>query len=264
MNRNIIVLIFGFLLFCRLYAADMNQLQAYFENEQFDELGRAVRSAVKIAPANPDILFFLAYTSASPDSALPLYRRVAEKYPKSKFADQALYRLGQYYFFSGDYATARRYFARLLRNYPKSFLKDDAQYLYCQCILAHGKKDSAKIFLKAFVQNVRRSPYVDSAILDLENLGGIKPKPKIAMPAKPKTYYSIQVASFKSFESAKNALFKLAKIYPHVEVGDKQLGNTEYYVVYLGRFNSFDKAQHYARLYIEPQLQDYKIVQRGH
>ena len=246
-----------------LYAVSINQLEQYFENEQYEDLRREVRRVSNEIKHDPAVLYFLAFTSNAPDSALSLYQRVAENFPSSKYADQALYRLGQYNFFTGNYTQARHSFARLLRGYSKSYLKDDAQYLYCQCILAQGKEDSAKVFLKAFVQNVRRSPYVDSAILDLESLGGVS----ITLPTAPaksqqKDYYSIRVASFSSFESAKNALFKLSKIYPHVEVGELRLGTTDYYLVYLGRFETFDKAQQYAQLYIEPHLQEYKIMQR--
>ncbi len=245
-------------------ASDIDLLESYFKNEQYDALKKELPRVAREHADDPAVLFFRGYTTNDPDSAAVFYQRVADKYPTSKYADFALYRLGQYYFFIEDYAKARRRFSRLLRGYPSSYLKDDAQYLYCQSVLAQGKTDSAKLFLKAFVQNVRRSPYVDNAILDLESLGGVSTtvsKPK-RRPEK-KTYYSIQVASFKSFESAKNALFKLSKVYPHVEVGERTLGNTDYYLVYLGRFDSREKARQYARLYIEPHLQDYKVVERS-
>ncbi len=263
MNAKLIVWIYFLLTGAMLFASDIDLLESCFRNEQYDELKKELPLVAKKHADDPAVLFFQGFTTNDPDSAALFYQQVVDKHPDSQYADFALFRLGQYYFFMEDYTKARRRFSRLLRGYPSSYLKDDAQYLYCQCVLAQGKTDSAKLFLKAFVQNVRRSPYVDNAILDLESLGGISTtvsQPK-RQPAK-KTFYSIQVASFKSFESAKKALFKLSKIYPHVEVGERTLGNTDYYLVYLGRFDSREKARQYARLYIKPHLQDYKVVER--
>ena len=245
-------------------ASELDLLETCFENEQFDALRQQLGRVAGKYPNNPAVLFFQGVSCTDPDSALFYYKQVASRYPDSKYAANAYLRLGQYYYFAGDYQQARQRFSALLRNYPSSYLKDDAQYLYCQCILAQGKTDSAKIFLKAFVQNVRRSSYVNSAILDLESLGGLSTNvaPEASAPQK-KDFYSIRVASFKSFKSAKNALFKLSKIYPHVEVGERRLGNTNYYLVYLGRFHSRQKALHYAKLYIEPHLQEYEIVRRA-
>ena len=264
MRKILYVFAFIILLCAGLFGAANELLEYYFEHEQFDLLKSSVRSLPARQKNNPEVLFYTAFTCSAPDSALLLYERIASKHPSSKYADQALYRLGQYYYFAADYPKSRQYFSKLLHGYPHSFLKDDAQYLYCQCILAQGKSDSAKIFLKAFVQNVRRSPHVDSAILDLESLGGVSTaQPQVSANTDPKIFFSIHVASFKSFESAKNAMFKLAKVYPHVEVGERRLGNTDYFLVYLGRFDSHEKAQQYATLYIEPHLQDYKITRRS-
>ena len=256
-------LLLMFVLNAGIAATSIDELESYFKNERYDQLAHEVRRAPAYLVNDPAFLFFKAFISTTPDSALPLYQRIVDNFPTAKYADQALFRLGQYHYFSQDYAKARHLFSRLLRGYPGSYLKDDAQYLYCQCILAQGKTDSAKVFLKAFVQNVQRSPYVDSAILDLESLGGVSTTMSNtqSQPIQ-KTFYSIHVASFKSFESAKNALHKLSKIYPHVEVGERRLGNTDHYLVYLGRFDTQEKAQQYADLYIEPHLQEYKVVQR--
>ena len=261
--KRIAITLIVFIASAYILASDIDMLESYFENEQYDVLRQQVGRLAGKYPNNPTVLFFKGYSSTDPDSALFYYQQVASRFPESKYAANAHYRLGQFYYFVGDYQQARQRFSTLLRSYPSSYLKDDAQYLYCQCIMAQGKTDSAKIFLKAFVQNVRRSPYVNSAILDLESLGGLSTNaaPVSAAP-KEKDFYSIRVASFKSFESAKNALFKLSNIYPHVEVSERRLGNTNYYIVYLGRFESRDKARQYAKLYIEPHLQDYEIVRR--
>jgi hypothetical protein len=239
-------------------------LENYFAQEKYQEMRQLLPSVLPGAADDPSVIFFRGFLHANPDSAVRYYQQVATIFPKSKYADYALFRLGQYFYFSGDYRKARNNFSSLVRGYPNSELRDDAQYLYCQCILAQGKADSAKLFLKAFVQNINRSPYVDNAIMDLESLGGL-PAEKPAEPEQNRLAigYAIQVASYKDFDEAKNALYKLAKVFAHVEVGESKLGNTTYYHVLIGSFDSVEKAQKYAELYIEPHLSEYKIVKHS-
>lgn len=239
--------------------ADIKVLDDYFEQERFAELENVLASFVENASNDPSVLFFQGYFHNNPDSATKYYRRVIYDYPQSKYADYALFRLGQFSYFENDYAAARHYFSRLVQNFSSSELRDDAQYLYCQCIIAQGKVDSAKLFLKAFVQNVKRSPFVDAAILDLESLGGL-PLDRLE-PKRTSVAYAIQVASYKDFTDAKNALYKLSRVFPHVEIGERTLGNKTYYHVLIGRFESKEKAIKYANLYIEPHLTEFKIIE---
>lgn len=239
--------------------ADLDQL---FEQEDFDQLAQLLPSHTAAFPNDPHVIFFQGFTHSDPAEAVPFYERVIAEFPASKYADYAMFRLGQFYYFESDYAAARRYYSQLFRRYPNSELRDDAQYLYCQSILAEGKLDSAKLFLKTFVQNAKRSPYVDAAILDLEALGGIA-QDELTKPAKEKklTYYAIQVASYKNLNDAKNAMHKLSRVFPHVTVGERSLGSTTYFRVLVGKFDSQAKAEEYARLYIKPHLSEYKVIE---
>ncbi|MBN1464795.1 tetratricopeptide repeat protein [candidate division KSB1 bacterium] len=242
-----------------LLSVDVRMLESFFEQQRYDELERAI-SSLQTLPDDPSLLFFRGYFQSNPDSAVTYYGRVINHFPNSKYADYALLRLGQYSYFDDDFSTARRHLSRLVRHFPDSEWRDDAQYLYCQCIIAQGKVDSAKLFLKAFVQNVQRSPFVDAAILDLESLGGL-PLDTLISQKKSSVGYSIQVASYKDFNDAKDVLYKLARVFPHVEIGERTLGNTKYYNVLIGSFESREKASRYAQLYIQPHLTEYKVVE---
>ncbi len=237
------------------------ELETLFENQQYDRISSLLPQYKQSHPNHPTVLFLRAFLHTDSDSAIQLYKTVAHTSPQSKYADHALFRLAQFHFAQKNYESARLLFTTLFKVYDTSIYKDDAQYLYCQCILAQGKVDSAKIFLKAFVQNVSRSPFVDSAILDLEHLGGLS-RDRLAQnkEPKPENRYTIQVASFKSKQNAQNAHYRLSRIFSHVELGERVLGNTRYYIVFVGNFSDKQKAERYANLYIKPYLKEYKIV----
>lgn len=59
--------------------------------------------------------------------AMKLFRKLADDYPKSELADDALTEVGWYYLFpEPDYRLARRYFDRVVRQYPKANAADNA------------------------------------------------------------------------------------------------------------------------------------------
>ncbi len=54
------------------------------------------------------------------NKAVELYSLILEKYPRSRFADDALYAMGEIYLRTGSRGRARKVFTRLVTEYPKS------------------------------------------------------------------------------------------------------------------------------------------------
>ncbi len=54
------------------------------------------------------------------NKAIELYSLLAEKYPGSRFADDALYAMGELYLRTGSSGSARKTYTRLVSQYPKS------------------------------------------------------------------------------------------------------------------------------------------------
>ncbi|MEX0692007.1 MAG: tetratricopeptide repeat protein [Gemmatimonadales bacterium] len=69
-----------------------------------------------------DAVFFIgeSWGAAQPDSAAPMYERVARDWPDSPRAPSALYKLGLLAEQRGDAAQARTFFQRVLSGYPRS------------------------------------------------------------------------------------------------------------------------------------------------
>lgn len=259
-GRRVLInlLLCGAVLTMRAAADSVAALDSCFQQKRYQELQNRLPAVAALHPDHPTILFYQAFLHTNADSALALYKKVVTLDPLSPYVDQALFRIGQFYNFNQEYQKSRSYFAALFKRFPHSPLRDDAQYLYCQCILAQGKADSARVFLKAFIQNIDQSAYIDQAILDLESIGGI------AAPndAGAREYFSIQVAIFRNDEDARNAALKLNRLFSHVEVLQQSPGNSAYRAVLIGKFTSHEKARRYADLYIQPHLKEYKIIAR--
>lgn len=243
-------LLFGLL---RTLDAEVNPaaLDSLFLTKNYDELKARLPEAVAHYRGHPAVLFYQAFVESNADTAQMLYKKVIAAAPNTAFAEQALFRLGQYHFSVQEYGKARSFFSALFKKYPQSAWRDDAQYLYCLCVMAQGKTDSARVFLNAFVQK-SQSPYVDQAVLDLEQLGGSTPPVD--------EYFTIQIAVFDNREEAQQAVQKLTRVFSHVEILEQP--EPGHLSVTVGRFSSRARAQRYAELYIQPSLPTFKIIPR--
>jgi tetratricopeptide (TPR) repeat protein len=78
----------------------------------------------KIAPY---VIYYIGRLTKYPAKALSYYQRVVDLYPESKVADNALYRVGQYYYAVNDYQKAYDSFRQVIKEYPKSDVIKDAR-----------------------------------------------------------------------------------------------------------------------------------------
>lgn len=83
--------------------------------------------------------------------SLMLFREVAEKWPDSDLADNAIYWSGEIHYTKGDYSAAVQSFRTLLSKYPKGSKVPDALLKTGFAYLALKDKDSARKYLKRVV-----------------------------------------------------------------------------------------------------------------
>lgn len=71
-------------------------------------------------PNDPSVLFLDAVLTTNGEEALKKYSIIYEKFPRSKYADAALYRIFSYYYSLGYYNKAETYLTKLKSEYPNS------------------------------------------------------------------------------------------------------------------------------------------------
>jgi outer membrane protein assembly factor BamD (BamD/ComL family) len=77
------------------------------------------------------------------DSACQIYEQLLDCYPRGRYTDEALIRLGQYDFILGDYRQSLDRLDQLIRNFPDSPNLQKAQYWMGLCYSALDEPDSA-------------------------------------------------------------------------------------------------------------------------
>jgi hypothetical protein len=85
-----------------------------------DDIRRELPALVKEHPNDPGVLFLSGILEQDATRALQIYKRITTEFPSSEWADDAQWRIVQYYALLRDTANARRELAEYQQRYPLS------------------------------------------------------------------------------------------------------------------------------------------------
>jgi len=129
-KNPILVMLMAFLLSgCAYYNTFYNAKKSFKEGE------KAQKNATAAARQNMGKTQY--------EDAIKKASKVLTFYPKSKWADDALFLIGKAYFNMGEYVKARRKFEELEQSFPKSKLLDNSHYFISLCQYNLGDKMEA-------------------------------------------------------------------------------------------------------------------------
>ena len=147
-----------------------NELISWIEKHSKEELKNRIDTIRKKYPNSTVPLFLEAYVEENGDRAVELYKQLIEKYPGSKFIENALLKIGQYYYAIGSYVAARQYLDNLADQFSDSPLVPEAKYLAARCLIASGYYVSAEQELKEVTKKYPKSPFKNYAKEELASL----------------------------------------------------------------------------------------------
>jgi cell division septation protein DedD len=101
-------------------APDVQQLVDLINRGQGDVVKAELPSLLTRYPNNPGILYVQALLTSEGAEAVRMYQSIVDNFPKSEWADDALYKVYQFYYSLGLYRTAELKMAQLKREYPSS------------------------------------------------------------------------------------------------------------------------------------------------
>ena len=244
---------------------DIESIEKLIKDEKYSEIEGELQSLSSVDLKHPSALFARGLIEPHGKLAVKYFNNLVQDHHDSPFADDALFRIAQFFYSQENYNSAKSYFSLLNRHYSSSKYKDESQYLYCQCLIAQGSADSARMFLKAFIKNVPRSPYVDFAVLDLEELSSfISPgQNSIGETTGTVFNYSIQVGAFSDRKNAQKFASRLHERKISTEIIRKKVGRRELWAVWIGKFATKNSAKEYGDKNLKRLFDDYQIVDRN-
>ena len=119
--KTVLTITFLFFLFCADYLfAQKSQfdLNRTLKSGKLSEIEEKVAAFVDENKGTPLALYLEAFTETNAQQAVDKYIELLTKFPRSLQAEEATFRVGQYYFSRGLYIAARKYFLGLIEKYP--------------------------------------------------------------------------------------------------------------------------------------------------
>jgi len=187
------------------------------ENGNIGQAKEALFDLKEKNPADPSVMFLDAVLKENGQEAVVIYQDIVDNYPRSKYADAALYRIFSYYYALGLYETAQEKLKQLKTSYPTS-------------------------------------PYIQVADQNLSALekSEVKEQKNVVEETKPKVEedykFTIQAGAFTNLDNANKLIgeFESAGIYSNL--GQKIVGGTTFHVVYAGKFEKYEDAENFLQV----------------
>ncbi|QQS35180.1 MAG: SPOR domain-containing protein [Ignavibacteriales bacterium] len=214
-----LLVLFIFILFVPAFAQDVDIIP-YLKQIEAGNTQNASEELPLLKKKNPDspsVLFLEGVLTENGQDALVIYNSILTKYPRSKYADAAMFRVYSYYYALGLYETAANYLKRLKNEYPES---------------PYIKIADRTIPQQDDMNELSRSE--------------VKETPKETTPPVKDTkkyLYTLQAGAFSSYDNASELKksFELSGYYS--EIKEKTVGGSTFHVVYVGRFVKEDEAR---------------------
>lgn len=217
-----------------------------------------------LAADDPDsarVLFMLAILETDAQKAVELYNKVKVAFPKSEFASDAIFQIGQYYLSRGLYVSARGFFLEIVEEYPDSKWEEDAVYFAAVCLCAARKDQPCEDELRNFVSKYRSSSLARLAREDLRSLGAQTSASIIAQTEAARDgRYTLQVGAFGEANRALNLRSYFEKLGFSVQIRERIEQGKKLFVVQVGSFRTQNQARVFGENLKRDHGKPYRIV----
>jgi tetratricopeptide (TPR) repeat protein len=252
------------------------ELISWIEKHSKEELKNRLDAIKKKYPNSTVPLFLEAYVEENGDRAIELYKQFVEKYPASKFTDNVLLKLGQYYYAIGSYAAARQYLDNMVDQFPNSPLVPEAKYLAARCLIATGYYVSAEQELKEIIKHYSKSPFKDHAREELASLDELAKQdnnpPRVHDQAansdlplessRGNGKYTIQIGAFQDSNNASRQKEFYSRQGYLTSIETKTVSNNLLYLVWVGEFETEEQAARFGEVFKNLHGVSFHIVRK--
>lgn len=237
MNRRCIGLIV-FLLIQSLstgFSQEEPDIQRYLDmiqQRQKDQVKEKLPMLYEQYPQHPGVIYLNGVLTLDGAEAAKIFQSVVDNFPESEWADDALYRVYQFYYSLGLYRTADGKLAELKRRYPQS------EYVT-------GKKPATVTQKKTPKPTTNTQQPAQRPTLPERKTTQSAPRPEVARTG---TAYSVQAGAFLEMRNASSLERFLQREGYDVEVRSRDRGGQRLHVVWVGSFATLEEAKELTRL----------------
>jgi tetratricopeptide (TPR) repeat protein len=114
------ILVFGFIIHAQSREPDIQKRLDLIKSGKIGEVKSELTRLLEQYPNHVGVMFLSGVLTTDGKEAVKIFQSIVDRFPKSEWADDALYRVYQYYYSIGLYRTAERTLKQLKENYPRS------------------------------------------------------------------------------------------------------------------------------------------------
>lgn len=222
-------------------------LVARLEKGETEEVKRDLPSLISKYQNHPGLLYLQARLASDGIEAAKLYQSILDNYPKSEWADDALFHLQQYYYAMGLYKSAELKMQQLRKEYPESeYLKErktppavvDSAYVPPPAVSRTDTADTVAP-ARATPPEAERTEIPDTSRPDRTEApaGG-----ETAPPTRSGSY-ALQTGAFSTAENAFTQKSFFEQRGYTVEVTNRVRGGRSLYLVWVGNYETREEAR---------------------
>jgi len=214
-----LILLFVFCSLVKLFSQEVvivPYLKA-IENGNIAEAKEALVDLKAKYPDDPSVMFLDGVLKENGQEAIIIYQDIVDNYPKSKYADAALYRIFSYYYALGLYESAREKLKKLKTSYPTS------------------------PYIQVADQNL-------SLLKKTDDQETVTQTEEIKNKTEENYKFTIQAGAFTNLENANKLVGEFEGSGIYTQLADKVVAGTTFHVVYAGKFEKYEDAESFLQV----------------
>jgi tetratricopeptide (TPR) repeat protein len=255
MRTRIVIGLVVFLVVCECTAQtqesnepDIQKRLDLIKEGNIDQARSELTTLLERYPQNPGVLYLQGVLTVDGGEAVRTFQNLADNFPKSEWADDALYKIYQYYYALGLYKTADQKLEKLRREYPQSqYLRSFQQQISMQPELTQEPPQPKTQAPPVAVQPDGKPQTVPGGEISAQ------PPSIPKAPAGPGAY-TVQSGVFSSLENAERYQSGLSRAEITSEIRKRMIGGKEMYTVCIGSFTAYEDAQRYVEVLKEKNI----------
>ena len=201
--------------------ADVQRCIGMVSSGQVEDVRQEIAALLEKYPNDSGVLYVQGLVAKDGAEAARIYQSIVDNFPKSKYADAALYRVYQFYYALGLYRTAELKLNQMKRDYPSSrYLKPEA-------------KETASL-----PEEVESPP----AVAAKPTAAPVAIDPREPTSVTP-TSFSLQVGAYGAQANAEKQRKFFSTLGYSVEIITKVRDTKTLFVVLVGSFASYEEAR---------------------
>ncbi len=191
---------------------------------------------------NPGVIYLQAVLTSDGSEASKLYQNIVDNFPRNEWADDALFRLYQYYYSIGLYKTAEQKLAQLKAEYPFSAYASEEPLgteqkpvIEQKPIAKNTPEEQAPVVAEQKPPVVAKPDVVDRPV-------EVKPRGKVQ---KFSTGFTVQVGAFSTIQNAEELKKRFEREGHVATIFTMVSGGKKLHKVWVGEFKTFNEARQF-------------------